>query len=917
MRRPDGWFVNDMLIFNALDRRGWAAKGFELFPVDTMNVPERYKTELKIKLINLLRGIRVPGKVQFQWSVNSDYRDALLKYKRDTEQLASNEWSKFVREDKFQKCWDLMLNRQLRKEKLVVYYSVPIEAKTPFNLNDAELHDHFTNVLSGLASTFANFFNVLKSTIGPVAMIKPFTDQDHYNEYIDYFNPSLLWRKERGAIGTLDLNRTIQENCFNSEIMGNSKIKPDFGFFMDGNYYGILVIKRWPQTTLPGLINQLTSMELLDYRITMNIQPIDILKEKKQEEKELGRLKRDYRETGKESLRTTIAMKEQKIARLSEGFTLPMNVEFIITAWAHTKEALVSKLTTLKAQIHYMNGAEYFEANIPTTTTNLFFQTAPGWVFGSYNKHALYAENEWVADMIPFSATFTGHLAKAEALYDGDNFNLVGVCNFLDGMPQHATMFGMSGAGKSAAMTDLLSQTEPFYGYTILVEEGLSYGIYTKTMGTEPLVIHPDTTYTINYLDTEGLPLSSIQLANAALIASQMCGNLRDEERQSLRTAQLGQYIERLYDNTYEDWIIANADRKNDIAKMAYAVEKWRQEVLPAGGTYIEAWNEFNTLHKGKIPFGYDEKTGKLVLEKAQEIFDGITEGDITRFMKTPKTSKLVRNASFAYFNRQDYPTHSILVNSMMLDNLPQHDPEAINKLVTLLAAWQQGGQYGQLFDGSTNIDLKGNIAHFELGNIPESAEIMKKMASFIINNYTRNHVLTLDRGIRKRYIFEEAGRLLDVNGGEKIIAEGYGQLRKFNTWIISITQQYSKFKQSVIRPYVMGNSRQHFIMKQNDRGDVEDIAEAIDLPKITQDRIQNFPSPDTLPDHDKFSSMIYYHLDSARPICGTIRNYCSKEMLYVSSSTGENFDKRARELALCKDVIQGIKDFSKQENEK
>ena len=51
-----------------------------------------------------------------------------------------------------------------------------------------------------------------------------------------------------------------------------------------------------------------------------------------------------------------------------------------------------------------------------------------------------------------------------------------------------------------------------------------------------------------------------------------------------------------------------------------------------------------------------------------------------------------------------------------------------------------------------------------------------------------------------------------------------YAQLRKFNCWNISIVQQYARFKQSRIRSAVFGNSRQFFIMRQNDRADLDDM---------------------------------------------------------------------------------------------
>ena len=74
----------------------------------------------------------------------------------------------------------------------------------------------------------------------------------------------------------------------------------------------------------------------------------------------------------------------------------------------------------------------------------------------------------------------------------------------------------------------------------------------------------------------------------------------------------------------------------------------------------------------------------------------------------------------------------------------------------------------------------------------------------------------------------------------------------------------------------------------------------------ITQHTIMNYP----LPDHQtgqKFSAFTYLHLDANRPVCGTVHNVSSPEMLYCSSSSGEHFDKRARELRQSPNIVEGI----------
>jgi hypothetical protein len=280
-------------------------------------------------------------------------------------------------------------------------------------------------------------------------------------------------------------------------------------------------------------------------------------------------------------------------------------------------------------------------------------------------------------------------------------------------------------------------------------------------------------------------------------------------------------------------------------------------------------------------------------------------EAAALKFLKDPKTSKEVRNLAFASFTPEEFPTHRMLQELMMLDPMGAERDQII-EIATLILPWCRDGNYGCLFDGTSNLSLTGRIAHFELGYIPESAKELKAAAGFLITNHARKHIMTLPRAIRKRNVYEEVARFLDIPGGQEIVQESYAQLRKFNCWNISIVQQYARFKQSRIRSAVFGNSRQFFIMRQNDRTDLEDMGKDIALPEVTQHAIMNYP----LPDHQtgqKYSPFTYLHTDSARNLCGTVHNVASAEMLYCSSSTGEHFDRRARELRQSTSIVEGI----------
>jgi type IV secretory pathway VirB4 component len=261
-----------------------------------------------------------------------------------------------------------------------------------------------------------------------------------------------------------------------------------------------------------------------------------------------------------------------------------------------------------------------------------------------------------------------------------------------------------------------------------------------------------------------------------------------------------------------------------------------------------------------------------------------------------------VRNLAFAYLNSDEYPTHRMLQELVQLDS---SDPAAAD-LATRLLPWCADGNYGCLLDGASNISLTGKIAHFELGHIPEAAKLLRAVSGFLITNYTRQHIITMPRGLRKRNVYEEVARLLDIPGGEQIVKESYAQMRKFNCWNISIVQQYSRFKESRIRSAVFGNSRQFFLMRQNDRADVDDMGRDIGLTELTKHAILSYPLPDQQ-SGEKFAAFTYLHSDAQNAVCGTVHNVTSPEMLYISGSSGAQFDERTRQMRNAGNVIEAI----------
>jgi hypothetical protein len=798
-----------------------------------------------------------------------------------------------------------MVERKLRRQRVVIYVSRLLDNVPPTFSSNAALREYYLKLLDQQEMEFSH---VHQSLVGIFAStgtrVLPMSDLDHFKHYKSFLNPSLAERFDFDPANDFQPDLSIQENCWHSEGNGQS----DFGFYLDGHYHSVIALTRWPRTTYPGIIQLLTNLRLLDYAITVNVDPLPITQEINKEEKEHDRVAGDYASEKKISLLTVMDKKQKKIHALMQGQTIPFKALFLIRVWDKSKDGLNAKTGAIKNAINAMNSAQYFESNLPSTSKNLFYQTWPGWTWGRYEHRKLYAEHRYLADMLPVTSTFTGHLATAEAIYDGPNNNLIGVETFSGSKdnqsPQHAVLLGMSGAGKSVTVCDLLSQTEGYFAYTVIIEEGLSYGIYTQTVedGARPIIIHPDGDLTINYLDTKGLPLTPDHLSAATALVARMIGTSSQEDKQMLRQAQIAKYLNLLYEDSFQDWQKKRHDQLLDIARHALALQKFRAEKMPPGATTLETFADFrDQAGSGLIP----STTERRFNDWGQDYVAQFDEGTALKFLKDPRTSREVRNLAFAYFTPEEFPTHRMLQELMMLDPVGA-EREQIIEIATLILPWCRDGNYGCLFDGTSNLTLTGKIAHFELGYIPESAKELKAAAGFLITNHARKHIITLPRALRKRNVYEEVARFLDIPGGQEIVQESYAQLRKFNCWNISIVQQYARFKQSRIRSAVFGNSRQFFIMRQNDRADLDDMGKDIALPEVTQHAIMNYP----LPDHQsgqKFSPFTYYHTDSGRNLCGTVHNISSREMLYCSSSSGEHFDKRARELRQSPNIVEGI----------
>ncbi|MEZ5326980.1 MAG: hypothetical protein R3F19_18170 [Verrucomicrobiales bacterium] len=287
----DGYLVDDLIIYRGLQKGGHIGRGFRVHPPDDENADISWLNRLEDEMRVLLASLKDTARMQFHWSVDSDYQRELLAYYAKSKELATNAWSRRQRDERFTRYWKLMEERKLRRERLHIYVTSKIEASIPHKgkgkgedeIEGKDKSGHYDYLLDASARELDQYGELLEQIFGGLGgSVRPLDERGHFEEFYRYFNASAPDCPDIDYAALYDPDKGIIENCFNGEAAPLSK--PDMGFYLDGYYHGNLAIKSLPKTTFSGMIGQLTGLDMLDYSITVNIRPLDVMKEIEREE---------------------------------------------------------------------------------------------------------------------------------------------------------------------------------------------------------------------------------------------------------------------------------------------------------------------------------------------------------------------------------------------------------------------------------------------------------------------------------------------------------------------------------------------------------------------------------------------------------------------------------------------------------
>jgi len=897
-RPPDGWFESDVLWFGgSLNAGTTLARGAAVDLPDLKSADQASRDAYYEALGTFFCQLNADEAVQFQWRVDADYHAELETYRGVTNRTGATGWCRAVREERYERYRRLQEAGQLRRERLEIYLAKRCSSAPAAGFRSAEQLDRY---VAQVAKNFHDRFTNLAGRL-PGAQVRPHGNAEHFAAWRSFCQPTLRLLGDARFRG-FDPRGTILENCWPGGGITTRDTEGNVFFRMDGQFHTLLVLRRWPMETYLGVVWALTSALAGNYCFTLNCYPLDAQKEVAKTERELRKLKGHRANEDLESLDGVIARKKGKIGALQGGFARPYSALPVLRVWGATVEQCLQNVQAIKEAITAMGGAQSMIVDDEVQAKNLFYETLPGWTGGRYRDWDLFAlagrdpQVCFLQDMVPLSSSATGHLESGEAMYDGEEGTLFGIRTFANGVPQHAIMTGTTRVGKSSQTIDLLSQTDCLFAFRGIVEEGLSYGTFVQLAGGESIVLHPDGELTINYLDTQGLPLTRMQIAAATGLLSVMAGKAQDPELNVARAAMYAEYVEQLFTDTWNDYRRKHPQQELRAARWAMAIDQASHEAAGSfqGGSRLEIFADLTEL-------GTNDPT-QLEARLAQ-----YAEPAALAFARQPQTARFARDTGLAFLEPHDFPIHTALVETMLYNRMPHHDRELVNRLASRLAAWQRNGPNGKLFDGVTNRPLTKRVVHFELGQLPNSNGQMKEAAMYLIANRLRQRVITMPRAQWKQFIFEEPSRYIDVGGVEQLFGEFYAQMGKFGCHIMPVTQQYAQLSKSALRSVIFGNSKQFFLFKQNDRHDLDEQGAAIGLPESARAAIRGFTAPEYQNGDAKYSQMAVFTHEGERAQCGVVRNYVTPEMLYVSDSSGERFDERTAALAGYDDVYAGV----------
>jgi hypothetical protein len=878
----------------SLDAGTCLSRGAQVEVPDLRSADNATILDLRRQNAHLLAVIGASAALQVHWTVEDDFGAALEAYAGRKKGGAP--WCRrtcAVRRAFYEQ---RLAEGSLRRERVHVYLARRCEGLSPSDVRSVASCEAFLRqTASGLDSQLRTL-----AMVHPLGRWMPMDDRAHALHLRKFLNPSLARvLSASDAMGRIDESRSIRANCLRSDL---DAFTPGGGaergslLFFDGNYHAIFVMRELPRGTRPGMLLPVLDAVGRGASITLCIRPLPVggeIDRLRREIDELSAFLADRRAAGVEN---DIRLRHSRIDSLLSSVTIPFNLLFVVRVWAESPDAIAAKALAMRTALQGIDGAEFMQVNGAAQARHLFSETIPGNLGSTYRGWDIYVENHNLADLLPVSSSFSGHLEEAQALYDSPGQSIVGLRLVTpNGTPQHSIVIGVNGSGKSALLMDLMSQSDCDWTYRFYQEEGMAFVTQAQLCGMRNLVLRESGECTLNPFDTLGLPLTSSTVARVVRTCMKLVGLSRDEDRNRRREGLIGEYVRSHFEDCAEDWRNADEGRWRALARRALAADRIRS----GDDDFLDGHLALRELERADP-------------SAAAELIAAPAEDEVVRCALQPAGRRNVEALAFSRFGPEDYPRFDAMVSLMRHGRLPHHRSQGVAGELDFLSSelakgLRAGGVVGAFIDGPTNVDVRGAGLHFDTSRLPEGT--LKELAGFVVFDHVRHHILTLPRGASKVMLLDELRRILLIPGATEFVKELLAQMRKYRCVFIGAFQEPSQIDDidPALTDLLLGQCKQYFLMRQNNADQVRRIARVIGLPGAAQRAIVQHPLVEHQQGARKASYFTYFSRETSAPVCGTVRVEVDPAMLYVAESSGAVFDRRMKALGRYPSVLEGV----------
>ena len=890
---PDGRVHEGHVVWGDLSKGSVLSKGYAVQFPDLSASDDQAFMDLESDVRLMLGSLKADERLQLQFYTSSDFSGPLNRFVEDTRANSKVEICSKVRDELAFRYRGRMDCETLIQANVRLYLSSQIPKLMSAAGRRVRGFDEVFKVLQRAFDQRQQFFDLLLRSYG--GSVQALDNMGHYRELLKCWSPgqAKVWNPKPEEIDWL---RTVTDLCQFSELA--PRREPEQGFYLDGYYFGVMVFKTMPRSTWPKTMEPFFALTIPNLRVVVNMQPLAVESEMRYEEERFAKLVSNI-DPRSPSLQSEVGLDKhrERMRRLMSNQVVPFRAQIIVIAHDRTPDGLDTKMEALRAAIG-KTGAEPYRPSVPTSNLAFFNCATPGfgpWV--SYRDFWHKIDDLNLSNMWPAGSTPRAYLDQSEWISDGDQNNLIGGRTFLGAQPAHMLVIGSTSGGKSVLTQTHVIQTALGFKFIVVIDDGLSWMTTCHKLDptSRPIIVRSNGNQTFNIFDTRRLPLSAEHLTNATALCHLLVGRSNDEDKDKLRAAVLADTISEVYEVAYRAWRNRSPEAHYNLCRETALLLKFQE----ANGleSFLDAFLEARSRRNANP-------------EALLEFEDDIEDQAALALDRNPATEHLVRNLAFAAWSPEMFPTLFNLHDEFHAAALQKGaHQELCATLASLLRPWLRDGRYGPIVDGASNVDLGSvqlaendplKVVHFDLGKIGKAESELRAVVGFLITNEVRNHIQGMPRGIRKQVVIEEMTSFLKIPNGEEIVIDFYERFRKYSAQVVSVFQHYSTLLEAhpKVAKAILGNSDAMMLLRNPNRKDLETLSSFIYLPEVIKDKIASFPKPaDMTGRPDAYAGFVYVQLDGEQPRFTVGRNVISEELERITSSSGDVFEEKLRDL--------------------